>query len=169
MERIYYLNREKTSLEDVLSYLEEQLVYNGDTNNFESLGIDFEDIEEEVDINNNIDETFELYLNAEQRQKILNESKNIDYDNDKNLLDYKDDTELCFYRKGRWSVYLAVYGGYLKWTLSEHFIEDGEENLQNICCNIWDTHDIKDLAQTYLYKYAKEEYENFKTIWDMGE
>lgn len=163
MGRIYYLNREETSFENVLSYLKEQLVYNKNSTNFKQLGIDFKDVK------NGINETFELYLNAEQRQQILNESKNIDYDNNNNLLNYKDNTKLCFYKKGKWSVYLAVCDGYLEWTLSGHFIEDGNEKMQSVCGITWDTRNIDDLAQTDLYKYAKEEFENFKPIRNMRE
>lgn len=48
MERIYKLNGEETPLDQILSYLEQELIYNGDASKFESLGIDFEDEEDEL-------------------------------------------------------------------------------------------------------------------------
>lgn len=50
MKRIYKLNGEETPLDQILSYLEQELIYNGDTSKFEELGIDFEDIDEEFEV-----------------------------------------------------------------------------------------------------------------------
>lgn len=48
MERIYKLNGEEKTLNEILSYLSEELTYNGDASKFESFGIDFEDEEDEL-------------------------------------------------------------------------------------------------------------------------
>lgn len=51
MERIYKLNGAETPLDQILSYLEQELIYTGDTSKFEQLGIDFEDDWLDTDIN----------------------------------------------------------------------------------------------------------------------
>ena len=45
MERIYYLNGVETPLDEILEYIKNALLYDGQSCDFESLGIDFEDIE----------------------------------------------------------------------------------------------------------------------------
>lgn len=44
MKRLYYLNGKLTYIDDILDYLREMLVFDGDTTKWEALGIDFEDM-----------------------------------------------------------------------------------------------------------------------------
>lgn len=104
-------------------------------------------------------------------QKILNEWK-IAFDKEEyNSLDYDDDTELCYYRNGKWAVWLAVYDGGLEWTLDEFNIdEDGSDiDWENVCCSIFDVSDKETLNIDDLEIYSKEAFEYFKTIWNMGD
>lgn len=156
--RVYYLHGKTTTLDKVLEELKERLTTEECTEDFRNLNIDWADIDEQ--------EKFEIYLTAEERQMILDKSKCIDYEINENLLNYKDDTELCFYKKGKWSVYLAVYDGLLEWTLNEHYAENDWDNVYSL---VWNTKDITDLKEADLYKYAREYMEEFKKYWNMGD
>lgn len=48
MKRIYKLNGKEKTLDELLEYLENKLVYDGDTGQFEKLGINFEDVEDKL-------------------------------------------------------------------------------------------------------------------------
>lgn len=89
---------------------------------------------------------------------ILKKSIIIDYENDENLLDYDDDTELCgYYKDGdRYGIWLAVYDGYLEWTLDDYADEDGiiQDYAENIACEIWNTD--KELNETPLCDITKD-------------
>lgn len=146
MERIYYLNNEEKTLDEILIYIKQKLMF-GDAKEFTKLSIDFQDFEDF--------EKFEVYLTPQERQEILDKSKN-------GILDYKDDTELCFYKKGQWSIYLAIYDGHLEWTLNKHY---SEGNWDNLFSKIWDTKNIQDLYEVDLYKYARTYFYNLKTAY----
>ena len=69
---------------------------------------------------------FELCNNKRKISKILKE-----YEEGQPLL-YDDDTELCYYREGNFSMYLAVYDEELTWTFSDHFDANDFENVGEI-------------------------------------
>ncbi len=48
IKRVYYLNGEIATLEDVLYYLEQRLELDGNTSVWADLGVDFEDMEVNV-------------------------------------------------------------------------------------------------------------------------
>lgn len=95
---------------------------------------------------------FEFCNSKRKINKILKE-----YEDNKGLLelDYDDDTELCFYREGNFSVYLAVYDGTLTWTFSQHFEDSGDfDNVGEILYqphkpNLT-TQDLKELCEIVL-------------------
>lgn len=156
--RLYYLHGKPTTLDKVLEELKERLTTEECTKDFRNLSIEWTDIDER--------EKFETYLTANKRQEILNKSKHIDYENKENLLNYKDDTELCFYKKGKWSVYLAVYDGLLEWTLNKHYTENDWDDIDSL---IWNTKDIENLKEVDLFKYSREYMEQFKIYLDIEE
>lgn len=147
MERIYYLNNKEKTLDEILEYIKQKLIFYGDAKEFVELGIDFQDFEDF--------EKFEVYLTPQERQEILDKSKN-------GILDYKDGTELCFYKQGQWSVYLGIYNGYLEWTLNKHYSEGDWDNMFS---EIWNTKNIPYLYEIDLYKYARNYFYKLKTIY----
>ncbi len=46
MVRKYFLNNEETTISAILEYLEDLLLYNGNSTIWEDFGISFEDVEE---------------------------------------------------------------------------------------------------------------------------
>lgn len=93
-----------------------------------------------------MDKNFWTNLTRKQREKIIGESMLIDFDNQSNLLDYDDDTELCGYyeENTKYGIWLAVYDGFLEWTLDEHAFDEElgcfvENDFENVSAHIWNT------------------------------
>ncbi|MBP3708264.1 MAG: hypothetical protein J6J36_06630 [Clostridia bacterium] len=95
---------------------------------------------------------FEFCNNKRKINKILKEFE------EGKTLNYDDDTELCFYRQGNFSMYLAVYDETLEWTFSEHFFVNNEEvDMDNVGSVLFTPHkphvttqDLKELCELLL-------------------